>query len=126
MLKRIGAEEGGEFKAVASGTVSSGKPVIVNSDGTVSLPVSVTGGNGTPNTFSGGDNATHNGMSEVGNSKFVIAYRDGGNSNYGTAVVATGSGTTLSYGTKVAFDSQDCQQSVVVYDSNADRVVIFY
>ena len=126
MLRRIGAEEGGEFKAVASGTVSSGKPVIVNSDGTVSLPVSVTGGNGTPNTFSGGDNATHNGMSEVGNSKFVIAYRDGGNSNYGTAVVATGSGTTLSYGTKVAFDSQDCQQSVVVYDSNADRVVIFY
>ena len=36
MLRRIGAEEGGEFKAVASGTVSSGKPVIVNSDGTVS------------------------------------------------------------------------------------------
>ena len=36
MLKRIGAEEGGEFKAVASGTLPSGQPVIVNSDGTVS------------------------------------------------------------------------------------------
>ena len=74
MLKRIGAEQSGEFKAVASGTLPSGKPVIVNADGTVSLPVSVTGGNGTPNTFSGGNNANHNGMSEVGNSKFVIAY----------------------------------------------------
>jgi hypothetical protein len=126
MLKRIGAEESGEFKAIASGTVSSGKPVIVNSDGTVSLPVSVTGGNGTPNTFSGGNSANHNGMSEVGNSKFVIAYRDSGNSHHGTAVVATGSGTTLSYGTPVVFDSQDCREHVVVYDSNADRVVIFY
>ena len=126
MLKRIGAEQSGEFKAVASGTLPSGKPVIVNADGTVSLPVSVTGGNGTPNTFSGGNNANHNGMSEVGNSKFVIAYRDSGNSNRGTAVVATGSGTTLSYGTPVQFDTQDCREHVVVYDSNADRVVIFY
>jgi len=126
MLKRIGAEEGGEFKAIASGTLPSGKPVIVNSDGTVSLPVSVTGGNGTPNVFSNGTNATHNGMSEVGNSKFVIAYRDSGNSNYGTAVVATGSGTTLSYGTHAVFDSQDCRENVVVYDSSTDRVAIFY
>ena len=37
MLRRIGAEEGGEFKAVASGTLPSGRPVIVNSDGTVSV-----------------------------------------------------------------------------------------
>ncbi len=37
MLKRIGAEEGGEFKAVASGTLPSGKPVVVNADGTVSV-----------------------------------------------------------------------------------------
>ena len=37
MLKRIGAEESGEFKAVASGTLPSGRPVIVNSDGTVSI-----------------------------------------------------------------------------------------
>jgi hypothetical protein len=37
MLKRIGAEESGEFKAVASGTLPSGKPVVVNADGTVSV-----------------------------------------------------------------------------------------
>ena len=37
MLKRIGAEENGEFKAIASGTLPSGKPVIVNADGTVSV-----------------------------------------------------------------------------------------
>ena len=37
MLKRIGAEESGEFKAVASGTLPSGRPVVVNADGTVSV-----------------------------------------------------------------------------------------
>ena len=37
MLKRIGAEESGEFKAVASGTLPSGKPVAVNAARTVSV-----------------------------------------------------------------------------------------
>ena len=37
MLRRIGVEEGGEFKAVASGTLPSGRPVVVNADGTVSV-----------------------------------------------------------------------------------------
>ncbi len=37
MLKRIGAEEGGEFKAVASGTLPCGRPVIIKADGTVSV-----------------------------------------------------------------------------------------
>jgi len=37
MLKVIGGEQEGEFKAVASGTLPNGKPVVVNSDGTVSV-----------------------------------------------------------------------------------------
>ena len=36
MLKVLGGEQEGEFKAVASGTLPNGKPVVVNSDGTVS------------------------------------------------------------------------------------------
>ena len=36
MLKVIGGAESGEFKAVASGTLPNGKPVVVNADGTVS------------------------------------------------------------------------------------------
>jgi hypothetical protein len=37
--------------------------------------------------------------------KVVIAYRDGGNSNYGTAIVGTVSGTSISFGTPVVFES---------------------
>jgi hypothetical protein len=50
MLKRIGAEESGEFKAVASGTLPSGKPVVVNADGTVST---ISGGNLTSENYIG-------------------------------------------------------------------------
>ena len=32
------------------------------------------------------------------NNKIVIAYKDGGNSNYGTAIVGTVSGTSISFG----------------------------
>ena len=36
-LDTISKQEGGKLKAVASGTLPSGKPVVVNSDGTVSV-----------------------------------------------------------------------------------------
>ena len=39
------------------------------------------------------------------NQKVVIAYSDGGNSSYGTAVVGTCSGTTISFGSEVVFES---------------------
>ena len=54
MLKRIGAEEGGEFKAVASGTLPSGQPVVVNADGTVSVISSQTQALGSAVVFESG------------------------------------------------------------------------
>jgi len=43
MVKVIGGAQEGEFKAVASGTLPNGKPVVVNADGTVSV-VAASGG----------------------------------------------------------------------------------
>jgi hypothetical protein len=37
--------------------------------------------------------------------KFVVTFRDVGNSQYGTAVVGTASGTTISFGSKYVFNS---------------------
>ena len=39
------------------------------------------------------------------NGKVVIAYRDGGNSNYGTSIVGTVSGNSISFGSPVVFAS---------------------
>ena len=61
------------------------------------------------------------------NQKVVIAYQDDGNSNYGTAVVGTVSGTGISFGTPVVFESGgSAQHTAIEYDSSTQKVVIAY
>ena len=181
MLKRIGAEESGEFKAVASGTLPSGQPVVVNADGTVSVisSTSASESTGTGTIFETGNTAypscsydtvenktlivwsdgsssyegqaavaTVSGTSisfgsvvtwasgnkpkymdsvyDVASGKHVIVYEDDNNNDYGTAVVATVSGTSVSFGTPVVFDSQSVEYCSICYDSTAQKVVIAY
>jgi hypothetical protein len=59
----------------------------------------------------------------------VIAYQDGGNSNFGYAVVGTVSGTSITFGTPVRFSTgatTTVLQTSVVYDSVNQKVVICY
>ena len=84
MLKVIGGEQEGEFKAVASGTLPNGKPVVVNSDGTVSVisETSVSAQTTTPTTFT--TNTIQNFLDatyDSGNDRVVVVYSDGSNSN---------------------------------------------
>ena len=58
--------------------------------------------------------------------RVVIPYRDGNNSGYGTAVVGTVSGTSISFGTPVVFESADSRYNAAVYDSNAGKINIAY
>ena len=58
--------------------------------------------------------------------KVVIAYRDQSNSGYGTSVVGTISGTSISFGSPVVFESASTVWIGIAYDSNANRTVISY
>jgi len=61
----------------------------------------------------------------TGTDKVVIAYKDVGNSNRGTCIVGTVSGTSISFGTAVVFDTfVAVSYMAVAFDSNADRAVI--
>jgi len=60
------------------------------------------------------------------NNKVVIAYRNNGNSNYGTAIVGTVSGTSISFGTAVVFESASSLYISTTYDSTNNKVVIAY
>jgi len=60
------------------------------------------------------------------NNRVVIAYRDLGNSDYGTAIVGTVSGTSISFGTAVVFESASSDYISSTYDSTNNRVVIAY
>jgi len=58
--------------------------------------------------------------------KVVISYRNYGNSSYGTAIVGTVSGTSISFGTAVVFNSGTTTVTRPCYDSTNDRTVISY
>ena len=60
------------------------------------------------------------------NNKIVIAYQDGGNSSYGTAIVGTVSGTSISFGTAVVFESANSNYISTIYDSTNNKIVIAY
>ena len=60
------------------------------------------------------------------NNKVVIAYKDHGNSSYGTAVVGTVSGTDISFGTAVVYESANSLRNRVVFDSSNNKIVIGY
>ena len=60
------------------------------------------------------------------NQKIVIIYRDVGNSSYGTAIVGTVSGTSISFGTPAVFESANIGEPAVTFDANAGTVVAAY
>ena len=60
------------------------------------------------------------------NQKISIAYNDEGNSEYGTAIVGTVSGTSISFGTAVVFESAQTNWIAQTYDSDNNKVVIGY
>jgi hypothetical protein len=56
----------------------------------------------------------------------VFAYNDSGNSQYGTAIVGSVSGTSISFGTPVVFASIIVGEIDITYNSSRGRVVIAY
>jgi len=130
MLKRIGAEENGEFKAIASGTLPSGKPVIVNADGTVSVvaEAGTAGASGTKVAFDGPPNEGMNVVYDSSNNKIVVIYSDNANSKYGTAIVGTvdNSDNSISFGTPVVFNSGNSQKVGATFDSNSNKVIALW
>ena len=104
-MKTIGRDFGDVARkvyATASGVLPNGKPVVVNSDGTVSVISGTDAGFGSATVLAGGTNTNANIYKiafDSGSNKIVFGYRDSGNSNYATAVVGTVSGTSISFGT---------------------------
>ena len=60
--------------------------------------------------------------------KIVFAYRDSNNSYYGTCAVGTVSGTSISFGTQVVFESVNVQAIApkIPFDSTNNKLVFVY
>jgi len=115
---------------VASGTLSSGQTVVLNSDGTVSAVAESAEGAGTPVVFE--EDAAGSSFGEfslaydTAQNKIVIVYSEAAPNYYGTAVVGTVSGTSISFGTPVVFNSAVTYFPATTYDSNAQKIVAVY
>jgi len=58
--------------------------------------------------------------------KILVAGNESGNSNYAAAAVATISGTSVSFGSKLVWNSADCRELYIAYDSvNNNNICVF-
>ena len=117
-----------KLNAIASGALPNGDPVIVNADGTVSVVDATSGpaGFGSSVVFNAANSRPTATAFDSNSNKVVIAYRDYGNSSYGTAIVGTVSGSSISFGTPVVFESDTIDYPAITFDSNSNKIVIAY
>jgi hypothetical protein len=81
---------------------------------------------GSKATFNSGVSEYIYGTYDSTNSKVIYTFRDGSNSDKGTAIVGTVSGTSVSFGTKVVFSDRGTYNPGVTYDPDANKVYVSY
>jgi len=118
----------GSTSLVASGAISTGDTILLNSDGTVSS-VGISGTSlsyGSRSEFYGASRADQARAAFDSNSnKIVVAYRN--SSQYPMAVVGTVSGTSISFGTPVVIQSvasNAAEQIQIAFNSNSNKFVV--
>ena len=117
---------GKTIEAMATATIASKKPVILNSAGTVTEVVESSDSAGSATVFESATSSFIATTFDSSNNKVVVAYRDAGNSNYGTAAVGTVTGTAISWGTPEVFESASTEYIAATFDSSNNKVVIAY
>ena len=128
-MKVIGNEDqDGKFVATASGTLSNGAVVTINSAGTVSIISDTNQLLGDSVDPSGsGISPSHTSVTyDPDTDRYILFYNDGGNNSYGTAVVGQVDGTTITFGTPVVFNTGVTYYNSCDYDTNQNKVVNAY
>jgi len=119
---------GNELEFTASGAVASGKPVILNANGTVTqvAETTITEALGTEATFNSNGTEDVAAVFDSNAGKTVIAYQDQSDTNGKARVCTIASDGDLTYGTVVTFHSGATRNIACSYDSTANKVLIVY
>jgi len=117
-----------EVRAIASGAITDGAPVVVNADGTVGETVStLTQSIGSSLEFESGTAYLCKVVFDTNTNRIVIVYaKNTSGSGYGTAVVGTVSSSSISFGTPVVFESADCSDIDATFHLASNKIVIAY
>ncbi len=79
---------------------------------------------GTPAVFESAS-TTYISVAMLTSTKAIVTYQDGGNSNYGTACILDVSGSTITAGTTVVFESATTYQTSVTMLTSTKAVVVY-
>jgi hypothetical protein len=119
---------GKQVDFVASGTIGNGVTVILNSNGTVSVvgetPVAEVVGS--QEIFATNIVVQNVASFDSVNNKVIVSFANYTNSYYGTSIVGTVSGTSISFGTPTVFSSVNCSFLSSAYDENTGKTVISF
>jgi len=115
-----------QVEFVASGTLPNGKPVILNSDGTVTVVT----GSGAAAAVGAKEvyktvTTTFDSITMLTDTKALVAYRDNTN-EVGGACVLDISGTTVTAGTAVSFGANPYLSDVSVAKLSSTKVIVAY
>ena len=117
---------GKQVNFVASGTLPSGQTVALKSNGQVAA-VSATGipaAIGAEEVFNSATTASQR-ITMLTSTKAIVVYQDTGNSSYGTACILTVSGSTITAGTEVVFESASSNYFTVVSFTETQALVVY-
>ncbi len=109
----------------ASGAISAGDIVALVSDGKVSAVSGTAAASGSQTDFEASSTYDPH-VATCDSSTVVVSYRDTGNSHYGTAVVGSITGTAISYGTPVVFESAGSYDCAIAALSSTVVVIAYY
>ena len=119
---------GGNVDFTASGSLSNGDLVKLNSNGTVSVVAG--GGAGSEVTFHSTNCTDNKATFDSNSNKVIAAFRDASNQNKGKAAVGTVSGTSISFGTPVLFTNSvvgtDGSTTQLGFDTTNNKVGIAF
>lgn len=122
------AGAGKKVSFTASGAISSGDAVILNTDGTASAiaQTSVSAAIGTQANAANVNSEDTAVVFDSATDKFTLFYADRANSDYGTYVVGTISGTSITFGTPAVFNSAAVTNVDSVYDEASGNIVVVW
>jgi len=114
----------------ASSVIQAGNPVGLDDAGKVRAITQVTNADsrtyGPQVVFENAESGDFSAAYDSTNNKVVVSYYDDANSRYGTTVVGTVSGSSISFGTPVVFHSSAVYTTGSTYDSSNNRIVITF
>ena len=106
--------------------IATKKPVILNSDGTVAEVGNASASFGSAQVFTSANYQSCSSAYDPDNDRVCTVYIDPDNSYYGTAVVGQISGSSITWGTPLLFESAYTPYPDIDYDTGTNQFVISF